>query len=116
MSDRTVRFIVVLIVVYGLCGLWFAANGAEPQKSDFAPWFRSLTDKQGKSCCGLGDGHLVDARVQNGKYQFFWEGNWYDVPDEKVVNNHSNPTGSYVVFFLGNSPSQIYCFVRAVET
>ena len=103
----------LLLIFLSLCSVALAAppTGANPE---FSRWFQSLTDNQGKSCCGLSDGHRVTHRVSHVHgfdYEFLWNGVWYTIPNEKVVLRHDNPTGEAIAFFNEVHGMYIFCFI-----
>lgn len=120
LQTRRERMMRIFILALLMTCIPFASNGAPKPEHDpsLKDWFESLTDNSGRSCCGLGDGHRVQYRVSRSSqydYEFEWNGEWYQIPNEKVVHNHANPTGSAIAFFTEVHGMFIYCFIRPVE-
>jgi hypothetical protein len=98
------------------------AWAAPPENADpaLSPWFQSLHDSDGHSCCSLADCRPVDARqvgdgyeVLIGKEHELEPPQWIAVPPDKVLSRIPNPVGRAVVCW---SPYRgVMCFVRATE-
>lgn len=115
-----VRAAFFFAVLFGL--LAHAAHGVRAGEWDgrgdpeMRAWFGSLTDGKGVSCCDISDGHRLkgsEYRSTGAGWQAIVNGQWRDVPPEKVLEGVSNPTGTAVIFY--NADSHIYCFVRPPE-
>ena len=98
-----------------------SAHAPAASDPDLAPWFNSLSNDDGLSCCGTSDGHIlgddewkedaagvsVREMLDDGSY-----GDWIIVPPGHVLERVDNPTGRAVVFRSGNA---IHCFVRPAQ-
>lgn len=76
-------------------------------------WFRSLKQPGTEvSCCDVSDCKPVEARTTNGRWEAFIDNRWVEVPDGKILQSKSNPTGSAVACYtaLGESV-HFFCFV-----
>jgi hypothetical protein len=52
------------------------------------PWFESLRNKAGMSCCARADGYPVDDGewdIEGNHYRVFLNGEWSIVPDDVVI-------------------------------
>jgi hypothetical protein len=83
-----------------------------PNKS----WFQSLKiPGTQSSCCDLSDCHTVDYDIKGDHYRAFVEGEWVDIPNDKVLNNVGNPVGQGVACYAKypDTPIRLFCFVPA---
>ena len=80
---------------------------------DYDTWYRSLTAKNGTSCCSLRDCEQTDYRVGKDGYEAVYKGQWLPVPSDKVLRVH-NPTGRGVLCVLPMT-KEVLCFVTAME-
>lgn len=82
-------------------------------------WAKAVRSPRGVPCCDIADGHKTDYEIRNDGY---WipipeappsKENWMLVPTEAIVSNAGNPVGEAVVWWVRQSPTQIYvrCFV-----
>lgn len=79
-------------------------------------WFKSLTQPNSMvSCCDTSDGRRTKARIgPNGWEAMTPDGDWIEIPEDRIVRPKSNPTGEAVLFL---SPyGMVYCFVPPAET
>ncbi len=94
--------------------------GVDPA-SPMAVWFNSKTNTVGRSCCGLGDGEILednDVRVVGDHYEVRLVGKWRVVPHPGADTSPAggpNPTGKSVVWWAPcpaceTSDVIIYCF------
>jgi hypothetical protein len=93
-----------------------AACAQPPADADpaLAPWFQSLTDRLGRSCCSISDCRHLPTRVGPDGYEVFAGGAWIEVPPDKVLPRRDNPTGEPVTCW---SPSRgIMCFIEGTGT
>lgn len=125
-NQRRFAYVVILGVValILLCAVAFARDldgryAASPLKG----WFDGLKSKKGL-CCSFADGAVVedaDWKSQDGHYVVrLPDGNWYDVPDDAVINE-PNRAGRTMVWPYtetgmttegGSSPSHAYTLTR----
>ena len=59
-------------------------------------WFNGVYNRKGIRCFEAADGYPVEYQMRSGDR---FKGEWYEVPDEAVVRQNGNPTGSGVVWF-----------------
>lgn len=97
-----------------LIGVIHLAHGAPPPDADpqFAPWFQGLQQPNGASCCSEADCRPVESRTAGDHYQAFVEGEWLDIPPEKVIRPRSNPIGRAVLCMWHG---QVLCFAPPIE-
>lgn len=107
------------LLIASACALFLlhSAYGAPPENADpaLAPWFQSLHQPNGASCCSEADCRPVDARMEGDHYQAFVRNRWLDIPNQKVIPSKSNPTGRAVLCMQPEN-EVIFCFVRPAET
>jgi hypothetical protein len=86
------------------------------------PWFQSLQNKYGLSCCAEADGHpLNDGEwdIKDDHYRVFLEGEWIVVPDDAVILG-PNKFGNAIVWLRKDAHiasgemydiTRIHCFI-----
>lgn len=93
------------------------AQARPPPNADMtlAPWFEGLRQPgTGMSCCSIADCRQTDFRINGSHYEALVEGEWREVPPDKILERMDNPTGRAVVCY---TPSRgIMCFIRGPET
>ena len=78
--------------------------GVDPA-SPMAVWFNSKTNTVGRSCCGLGDGEILEdnqVRTVGDHYEVMVAGGWHAVPHPGADTSPAggpNPTGKAVVWW-----------------
>ena len=118
-SGRPVAGLISRLLLAGAALLALAplARARPPANGDpaLAPWFRSLTQPgTGMSCCSIADCRETDFRIIGDHYEALIQGQWREIPADKVLARADNPTGRAVVCW---SPALgIMCFVRGPET
>lgn len=109
------RRIVWAVVLAVLLGLVFRTASGEPPAGanpDLAPWYQSLRDNSGVSCCSVADCRPADYRMGPKGYEVFVGDEWRHVPHDKVILRE-NPTGAGVVCWTPDRG--VMCFVRGTE-
>lgn len=100
-----------------LLAIHFAhANPPAVSDPDLAPWFHSLEQPNGASCCDQSDGHILrddQWRATPDGYQVLLGDEWVPVEADRVLHVE-NPTGGAVAFYLP-SYAHVYCFVPPVQ-
>lgn len=102
---------LVLVVTIALSVRAAPLANADPA---LAPWFQSLHNSEGASCCSLADCRVTDLRIGRDGYEALIGGQWRGVPPATVLEHVDNPTGRAVACYrpvLG-----ILCFVRPAES
>jgi hypothetical protein len=62
-------------------------------------WFNSVHNRGGFKCCVAADGYPVEYQMRSDNHYWVrFKDEWYEVPDEAVVREYGNPTGSGVVW------------------
>ena len=96
------------------------ANPPSNADPDLAPWFHSLHNATGMSCCDQADGHILadqDWHQTADGYEIRIDGEWRNVPPDVILKNSPNPTGSFVAFWAPNVPHpMIFCAVRPTDS
>jgi len=98
------------LIGLALFAISVSASAAPPPGSSgqYSAWFNSqLIPGTSRSCCGESDGRLVEAEIRDGHYVALVDGAPIDIPEEIVLHNARNPTGSAVLWSAGD---QLYCF------
>jgi hypothetical protein len=108
----------LLLLAGGALLAFEAPVGARPPPNAnpaLAPWFRSLVQPgTGMSCCSIADCRETDFRIIGDHYEALIQGEWHEIPPDKILPRADNPTGRAVVCW---SPALgIMCFVRGPET
>jgi hypothetical protein len=81
-------------------------------------WVQGLKDKTGQGCCDTADGQPAEYEwdIAGNRYRVRIEGQWYDVPDEAVING-PNKLGYATVWtwwvweLNGKKTHHIRCFL-----
>lgn len=113
--------LALTIAIFIIIGLSVAAWGRDPTgkwaNSPYHAWFiTQLQEEAPISCCGEGDAHETQVKVENGTYFVTVEGHWLPYP-KKVNPYHENETGKNWVWYAGNYPNMVfYCLRLATGT
>lgn len=78
------------------------------------PWYQSLHDTQGRSCCSGIDCRPTQSRQVAGRVEVIVDGQWTTVPPEKILDRASPDLGSHVCSPLQPSvwpKGHIFCVV-----
>jgi len=110
--------IFVSLMVLGL-GLAQARDDGRYANSPLKPWFESLHSKDGIQCCDNADGMVladVDWDIKDGHYRVRLDGQWIDVPNDRVITE-PNRAGRTMVwpYYLDGNPT-IRCFMPGTMT
>ena len=103
-----------VVAFVSVCAIAFKAVATEATKQawsddpDTRQWFRDQVDRNGRSCCGLGDSPLLKVDKIDGEYKFFWKGEWRLIPKHTIEYVDDTPRHSPVVWFNLNT-LQVYC-------
>jgi hypothetical protein len=105
-------------LVLGL-GFAQARDDGRYANSPLKSWFESLHSKKGVQCCANADGMVlsdVDWDTKDGHYRVHLDGQWIEVPDDRVVTE-ANRTGRPMVWpqYL-NGNAVIRCFMPGSMT
>ena len=92
------------------------ARGHDHNHPELDDWYFSLRTPGGGPCCGgpkidattLDD---VDWEVKNGRYRVRVEGQWLDVPDDKVLTEPNRARRTLVWLHYSNGKPHVRCFL-----
>jgi hypothetical protein len=92
------------------------ARGHDHSRPDLDDWYLSLRTPGGGPCCG---GPKVDAttlddadwETKDGHYRVRVNGQWLDVPDDKVVPGPNRAGRTMVWLFYSNGNPFVRCFM-----
>lgn len=100
---------------------WTVSNAATAQDghhghghSTYHPWYESLYDHKGHSCCNDRDCRPTEHRANaDGTIEVMVDGNWMKVPPEKILNKSAPDLGSHVCATppVPWQPTKILCVV-----
>ena len=100
----------------------FAAYGHDASEAD-AEWFNSLHQPgTGIECCGsTHDCRAYDERTEvqitEGIYHVRHDGEWVEIPANRIIENVANPTGSFVACIHGHAGTTwVLCAVKGTGT
>jgi len=80
-------------------------------------WFKRQQNVHGIPCCDIADGHRVEQDIRENQYWVPIDGIWVPIPEETIIYNSGNPTGSAVVWYTRyNGKTYIRCFVPGAGT
>lgn len=104
-----IAFILSAASVYAL-----PPDNADPS---LAPWFKSLKQPgTGAECCSIADCRPAEVRRDSQGYEVKIDQKWHvsstfwlRVPAERILDEHTNPTGSAVLCYTPEAG--ILCFV-----
>lgn len=76
-------------------------------------WFKGLRSPSGFPCCDFADGNRVEdpdwRQNEDGSYSVIWEGEWRQVPPERVLTG-TNRVG-YAILWWHKGVDNPYCFL-----
>lgn len=100
-------------------GVAVAHDDGRYANSPLKAWFNSLSSEGGGACCSFADGYSiqdVDWETRGGHYRVRVEGEWLDVPDDRVVKG-ANRLGPAVVWpYLESGKRAVRCFLPGAES
>jgi hypothetical protein len=113
-----IKHTLVLILLFLLptqakdVGQW--GSNISPQ---LRAWFNEVYNSSGFKCCEAADGYPVEYQMRSDNHYWVrFKGEWYEVPDEAVVRQYGNPTGSGVVWFAEVFGGRaVRCFVPVAD-
>ena len=125
-AEKQIMFWAVAVCLIALIFLIAGMNRAHSRddgryaNSPLKPWFDSLKNKQSVPCCDTADGlrlEDVDWESTGKSYRVRINGQWYDVPDEAVLEQ-PNKLGPAVVWptQTASGKVQIRCFIAGAGT
>jgi hypothetical protein len=115
-------FIFFVVLILSMIPKAHSRDNGQYAGSPNKAWFDSLRSVKGP-CCSDADGHVltdVDWESHDGHYRVRIDGEWWDVPDEAVLQQ-PNRDGRTIVwpmyqsFFGGNLSVQIRCFIVGAQ-
>jgi hypothetical protein len=77
-------------------------------------WFKALKNPHnGGNCCDLSDCRRTEARTKRHQWRARApDGSWVTIPNERVVHDQGNPTGSPILCaYEGEEGWRVICFV-----
>lgn len=107
--------IVAMTLVLSVTSVYaLPPNNADPS---LAPWFKSLKQPgTGAECCSIADCRTTEVRRDGQGYEVKIDQKWHvssifwlRVPAEKILGDHTNPTGGAVLCYTPEAG--ILCFV-----
>jgi hypothetical protein len=114
----TVARVFGILMVLGN-GFAEARDDGRYANSPLKSWFESLRNRDGIQCCADADGMVlsdVDWDMQNGHYRVRLDGQWIDVPDDRVIVE-PNRSGLTMVWpqYINGTPI-VRCFLPGTMT
>lgn len=110
-----VMAIAIVVLILTLIGRAHAVDNGQFEAVDpnVRSWFKSVRSPHGVPCCDIADGHRVQEDIRGDHYWAFFEGEWREIPPEAVVYNVGNPVGEPVVWYVRQTPTEVYirCYV-----
>lgn len=118
MSGRAWLVMIAFSIALLLSALWIhrvrAHDHAQPANND---WLQSLTSKGKVSCCDGNDTDALDDWEAAGdRYREKFRGQWFDVPDEAVVDGPNKSGGALLWMNKGWGGLSIRCFMPGSMT
>jgi hypothetical protein len=115
---RVISWLFAASMMLGI-GLAQARDDGRYANSPLKSWFESLHSKDGVQCCANADGMVlsdVDWDTSGGHYRVRLDGQWIDVPDDRVIKE-PNRVGRPMVwpYYLNGHPT-IRCFMPGTMT
>jgi hypothetical protein len=119
--NRSLLWIITVLVVS--CAVILISHGAYSHEhgQDVSGWFKSLQNRKQMSCCDGSDAMRlddVDWESKDGHFRVRIEGQWYDVPEDRVVDG-PNKAGTAMVWPWKPCPAcqwEIRCFMMGGGT
>ena len=112
---RLLCLLFLLLVLSAAVAAPAAAQGMHGDGHDaLHPWYKSLHDKNGRSCCSNVDCRPTSSRERAGRVEVLVDGEWAVVPPDKIISRASPDLGSHVCSPLQPSlypKGHIFCVV-----
>jgi len=107
-------FMIALIVLLYNMPIARAHDHANPANNDY---LKSLYSKGKVWCCdGTDTDDIEDWGTQGGKYRVKFRGQWFDVPDEALVEGPNRGGGALLWMNKGYSGYSVRCFMPGTMT
>lgn len=91
-----------------------AHDHARPALTD---WLKSLTNKNKALCCDGNDTDaLEDWEAKNNRYRVKFRGQWFDVPDDAIVDEPNKSGDAMLWMNKGYSGYSVRCFMPGSMT
>jgi len=110
-------------LAFGLLALCIACAHAHDDgryaNSPLKPWFESLHSRGGGPCCANADGLEltdVDWDTRDGHYRVRIQGQWIDVPDDRVITEPNRAGRTIVWPYYINGHPFVRCFIPGTMT
>ena len=116
---RALRKIVIVfvIVVLGACAAIYKAWGHDHSRPMLNDWLKSLHSKNKAWCCNGDDTDAIeDWDTKDSRYRVKFRGNWYDVPDEAIVDGPNHGGDALLWMNKGYLGSSVRCFLPGSMT
>ncbi len=111
-----IRLVAVVLLLSALPAK--AQHPAEHQalhEKFYRDWYMPDSPKQ--SCCNNMDCAPAASRVVDGNWQAEFEGQWVDIPPQKIEQNRDSPDGrSHLCAKRNWSGFAVFCFIRGSGT
>lgn len=114
------RVLLVLSALLILAGLTVTVFAHDHNRPDLKPWFENLQSRSKSACCDGSDATKlvdVDWESKDGRYRVRIGGQWFDVPEDAVIDgpNLAGPAMVWPMTYLDGS-IHIRCFMPGAMT
>lgn len=125
MNEPTMRFngwlaliiVSLILLIMALLVHTKPARAHDHHRPELNGWMKSLHSK-GKAWCCNGDDHdpIDDWETKEGSYRVKFQGIWYDVPDEAVVEDPNKAGDALLWMSKGYGGFAVRCFLPGAMT
>jgi len=107
-------WVVVALWTLACVGLAWAHDHNRPELD---PWLKSLHSKGKAWCCDGSDTDAIDDWEASGKgYRVKFRGQWFDVPEEAIVDGPNKSGGALLWMNKGYAGQSVRCFMPGSMT
>lgn len=109
--ERWLTFIAVCFIAL-LCLVAYPVFAHDHNRPELNGWLKSLHSKGKVWCCDGNDTDTIeDWDTKGGKFRVKWQGQWYTVPDDALVEGPNKGGGPLLWMSKGYMGVSVRCFM-----
>ena len=110
-------WIIPIAAALVLLAIGVNARAHDHSRPGLNDWLKSLTSKKNVWCCDGNDTDAIDAWETKGeRYRVRFRGQWFDVPDDAVVDGPNKGGDALLWMNKGYSGISVRCFMPGSMT